>query len=102
MKTNASFAAIYRNLPVRIKLRVAILSSVVVALTLAFVAVLAYDQISTRKSMQSDMQTLAQIIGSNSTAALTFADQKAAAEMLSGLRAQRHVEIACMYSAEGR
>src|SRR5581483_10375144 len=55
-----------------------------------------------RSSLAKDLQTLAEIIAANSTAALTFADQSAAEELLSGLRAKQHLNAARIYSAEGK
>ena len=78
----------YRNLAVSHKLRLIICSRSSAALVLACAAVVAYDQIAARNDMRSDLEVLAEIVGSNSTAALTFRDQRAAEELLSGLRAE--------------
>ena len=53
-------------------------------------------------ALQKDLETLAEIVGANSTAALSFGDQSAAAELLSGLRAKQHLRVARIYSAEGK
>ena len=60
----------YRNLAVRHKLRLIIMLTVAVALILACTAVVAYDQIVARREMQNDLAALAEIVGSNSTAAV--------------------------------
>src|ERR1700730_2204628 len=49
-----------------------------------------------------DLTMLAQVIGSNSAAALTFGDRKAAGEVLSALRAKPSVIAAVIYTAEGK
>ncbi len=72
-----------------------------VALTLACVAFLTYDQVAFRDSMKSDLDTLAQIFGSSSTAALSFGDQKDATTILAGLKAKRSVTRAIVYSTTG-
>lgn len=42
------------------------------------------------------------MIGSNSTAALTFQDSKSASEILSALRARLHVLHGCIYDLDGK
>jgi signal transduction histidine kinase/CheY-like chemotaxis protein len=91
----------YRNLPVKVKLHLIIMGTVSTALLLACVAVLVYDRIVLYKTMENDLGILAEIFASNSTAALTFDDQKAAEELLSGLKAKRSIERAVIYTATG-
>jgi signal transduction histidine kinase/CheY-like chemotaxis protein len=91
----------YRNLQVKRKLQLIIMGTVAVALTLACAAVLAYDQYSAALEMRHDLGILAEIFASNSTAALTFGDQAAADEILSGLKAKPHVISAVIYGADG-
>ncbi len=95
-------SARYRNLPVRHKLHVIIMLTVGAALTLACGAVLVYEQFVLRDSMRNDLGVLAGIFASNSTAALTFDDQKAGEELLSGLRAKASIEMAAIYSSDGK
>jgi two-component system sensor histidine kinase/response regulator len=90
----------YRNLAVRHKLRLIIMLTVAVALILACTAVVAYDQMVARRDMQNDLTALAEIVGSNSTAAVTFGDQRAAEELLSGLKAKPHIVAATIHSNE--
>ncbi len=72
-----------------------------VALLLACMAFAIYDAITFRFALTRNLSTLAQIIGSNSTAALTFNDANAAREILSGLSAERHIRSACIYGKNG-
>jgi signal transduction histidine kinase/CheY-like chemotaxis protein len=97
-----SLMARYRNLAVKHKLRLIILFSVVAALTPASIGVVAYDQVAARREMQSNLDVLAEIVGSNSTAAVTFGDRRAAEELLSGLKAKKHVVTAVIYSDDGK
>jgi signal transduction histidine kinase/CheY-like chemotaxis protein len=92
----------YRDLPVRLKLHLIIMGTVCTALILACVAVLIYDRFVLYKRMETDLGILAEIFASNSTAALTFDDQKAARELLSGLKANRSIECAVIYAANGQ
>jgi two-component system, sensor histidine kinase and response regulator len=96
-----TLAARYRNLPIRHKLRFIMMSVVTAALAFSSAAVLGYDQLALRAEMRNDLSVLAEIFGGNSTAALTFGDQRAADELLAGLRAKRHVVAAFIYDANG-
>jgi signal transduction histidine kinase/CheY-like chemotaxis protein len=95
-------AGTFRNLAVRHKLRLVIMSSVTVALLCACAAVLAYDCMAARNSLRDGLDVLAETLGSNSTAALSFDDAQAAAEILSTLRAERHIVSAGIFQAGGR
>ena len=92
----------YRNLPVRHKLRLVIMVTVTAALLCACAAVLAYDRIAARDSMRNDLDVLAEMLGANSTAALSFDDPQVAAEILSTLRVKRHMVAAGVFAAGGR
>src|ERR1017187_10491945 len=92
----------FRNTTIEIKLRLIIMLTVVAALALACVAILTYDRMTFRSSMQRDLAILAEMVGSNSTAAITFGDQKAAADLLAGLKANSHIMGACIYSTDGK
>ncbi len=92
----------YRNRSIQQKLRLIIMATVGVALMLACGLVLAYDYADFRNSMRNDLVLLAEIFGSDSTAALTFGDHKAAWQLLSELSARHHIVAGCIYSADGR
>src|SRR6266851_2814670 len=92
----------YRNLPIRQKLRLIIMATAATALILACAALLVFDQIALRNSLLASTAVTAEMIGSNSTGALSFGDQKAASELLSTLRAQRSMVAAALYSADGQ
>lgn len=91
----------HHSLSIKQTLRLIIMVTVGVALVLASLAVVGYDYWAFRSSMRNDLDVLAEIFGSNSTAALSFADQKATEEILSGLKAKRHIVGACIYSLDG-
>ena len=91
----------YRNLPVKLKLHLIIMGTVCTALLLACAAVLVYDHVVLYETAKNDLGILAEIFASNSAAALTFDDPKAARELLSGLKARRSIESAVIYSAGG-
>ena len=91
-----------RNLSIQGKLRLIIMATVAGALVLACAAFLIYDQLAFKDSMRSDLGILADIFGSNSTAALSFGDRKDARAILSGLRVKRSIVRADIYSAAGQ
>ena len=48
-----------------------------------------------------DLETLAEVLGSNSTAALTFNDPTTVREVLQSLAAKPHVMAASLYRSDG-
>ena len=95
-------SAPYRNLSVKLKLHLIIMGTVCTALLLACVPVLVYDHIVLYETARNDLGILAEIFATNSAAALTFDDPRAAGEILSGLKARRSIEFAVLYSANGK
>jgi two-component system sensor histidine kinase/response regulator len=91
----------YRNLAVKRKLQVIIMATVFVALLASCGAILTYIQFELRDDSQHDLTTLAVVYGANATAALTFGDHQAAAELLASLATQREIISAVIYSANG-
>jgi two-component system, sensor histidine kinase and response regulator len=79
------------------KLRWIVFSAISMALLLACLAFLAYDYYTFRAARTKDIQTLAEVIGSNSTGALTFQDTRSAKEVLEALGFERHVTEAGLY-----
>src|SRR6266567_1521893 len=92
----------YRNLPVKRKLYLIIMGTVCTALMLTCAAVLIYVNVVLHQTMEKDLGILTEIFASNSTAALTFDDPRAAQELLAGLKARRSIEFAAVYSANGK
>ena len=92
----------YGTLSIKRKLQVTTMVVVFVAMLLSGAAFVTYDMVVFRSSLQKDLTTLAEIVASNSTAALSFGDQSAAEELLLGLRAKQHLRIARIYSTDGQ
>jgi signal transduction histidine kinase/CheY-like chemotaxis protein len=78
------------------------MGTVSLALLCASAAILVYDRMEARSSMRNDLDVLAEMLGANSTAALSFDDGPVAAEILSTLRAERHIVAAHIFAAGGR
>ena len=90
------------NMSIRRKLTLLMVLTSVVALLLACGAFLAYDLTAFRHRLGTDLGVLGDVIGSNSTAALTFHDDATAREALASLKVQKHVVSACVYDKNGR
>ncbi len=92
----------YKDLAINTKLTLLVVLSGSAALMLSCVAFVINDIRMIRFSMINEMSTLAEVLGSNSTAALSFDDAKTAGELLMSLEKQPDVELACIYDASGR
>jgi HAMP domain-containing protein len=90
-----------RHLPIRKKIVTVTMLAAVAALLLAGGALFAYELRGYRTKLERDLRTLAQIIGSNCVAALSFGDRAAAIETLSALRAEPQIRAACIYGLDG-
>jgi len=90
-----------RDLPIRKKLMAALLVTSGAVLLLASASFLIYEVLTVRKGMVQGYLTRAQIIAANSTAALAFQNEKDATEVLSALKTDRRVMVACIYDEEG-
>jgi signal transduction histidine kinase/ActR/RegA family two-component response regulator len=89
-----------RTLSIRRKLALIIGATCVTALVIASAAGGISEYLGFRATLVHDIETLADLVGSSSTAALTFNDQEAATEMLASLRARPNVVAAALYSAD--
>ncbi len=70
------------------------------ALLVATVTFLAADYLKLREVLSEQMQTLATVVGQNTTGALSFGDRIAAARTLSNLEFVPAVNSACLYGGE--
>ena len=91
-----------RDSSIETKLRLLTAAAVMVALGVACTAFVVHDVRTIRTAKVRQLSTLAKVLGSNTTAALDFHDHDTAAELLSSLRGEPSVEIACLYDAAGR
>jgi signal transduction histidine kinase len=91
-----------RDTPIKRKLTLVILLTTSFALVLMGSALITYELVTFRRTLAANMTVLAQIIGSNSTAALAFDDPKNAQEILSALSAEQQVTGAAIYDDHGR
>src|SRR6185503_1935829 len=71
------------------------------SLVVAAMVLVAYDRASSRERLLGDTVSLADVIGNNSTAALSFGDAKAANETLRAVAINGHIISAAILSADG-
>src|SRR3954471_7247241 len=91
-----------RNTPIKRKLTLFILLTTSFALVFMGSALIAYEVITFRRTLAANMSVLAQIVGSNTTAALAFEDPKNAKEILSALSAEPQITAAAIYDETGK
>jgi PAS domain S-box-containing protein len=91
-----------RDRSLRQKITQLVLLSCGVAALVACSVFAVYDVTTARASLARDLGTLAEITGSNSTAAIAFDDPQSAAEILKSLSAEPHIVEACIYTSDGR
>jgi signal transduction histidine kinase/ActR/RegA family two-component response regulator len=89
------------DMPLKRKLTFVVLGTCIPVLLLACVVLAIYESIAFRRAMARDMSVLADILGENSQAALTFEDKDAARKILKALQSEPHVLGACLYSRDG-
>ncbi|MFQ5598177.1 MAG: EAL domain-containing protein [Nitrospiria bacterium] len=91
-----------KDIPIKRKLLLVSMLTSTLALLLASISFFAYELVTYRQGMVQELSTLAEIIGNNSTAALSFNDQDAAQKTLETLDAEPFIMSSCIYSSEGR
>ena len=91
----------FRNNSFAYKITSMVLLASGIALGTLTAAFLAFDSITFRSLMQSRLATLADVIGENSAAALSFNDPAAAVEVLGALHAESPISSACLYDLSG-
>ena len=91
----------FRDLPIRRKLALLIIATGGIALVLSSAALWIVKSIDLRATTVTEISTLAEAIGTNTTAALTFQDRHAAEETLGGLRADKSIVLAALFAKDG-
>ncbi|MDB5104131.1 MAG: hybrid sensor histidine kinase/response regulator [Fibrobacteres bacterium] len=91
-----------RNLRLQQRLMAIMLVTSACVLVMTCAGFFAYEFLTFRQSMVRQLSTVAAIVADNSTAVLAFEDRKGAEEILSALKAERHIAEAGLYDGEGR
>ena len=90
------------GLSIRQKLIRVMMMTSVASILLACLAFVVYEVTAFRAQVESELASVAQVIGANTTAALSFDDARAANDTLAALRAEPRVIAARLFNHEGR
>jgi PAS domain S-box-containing protein len=90
------------HLPIQRKLVVFIFLTTLTVLLGSYMVLLVYESRSSAQATTHGLRTIADVIASNSAAALIYDDPKLAEENLSGLRAEPDVSAAALYDKQGK
>ncbi len=90
------------DLPIRRRLTLVILATCSVVLLIAIGLLAIFEIVDYRRSLVRDAFVWADLIGTNSQAALAFGDKEAVATLLKALRAEDSVDGARVYDAAGK
>ncbi|HKV07749.1 MAG TPA: ATP-binding protein, partial [Thermoanaerobaculia bacterium] len=99
---NALIQRLLQNVPIRQKLILIIMLATGLALLLAGVVLILFDFLRTRREMQEDLTSLADVIAQNSTAVLQFDDPETAKETLKTLEASDPIVAGAIYDEDGK
>ncbi len=91
-----------RDLSIRWKVIHIIMFTMTVALLVACASIMVYDYISFRDQQIMDSQTLADLLGTSNTAALSFDDDQAVRDTLKALSDKTAITSARVYALDGR
>ena len=91
----------FRDISVKYKITAISLLTSYVVLVLASVVFVGTVWMSDRRAIGQELETIADIIGNNSTAAIAFDDRDGAEEILAALRAKPNIEWAYIYRPDG-
>jgi signal transduction histidine kinase/DNA-binding response OmpR family regulator len=91
-----------RRMSIKRKLTLVTMTTSAAALVVASVMFGVFDHVTSQQSAVKELTTMADVIGGNSAAALTFDDASAGGEILSRLGVQTSIVRAAVYDAKGR
>ncbi len=90
-----------KNLPIKRKLRYAMLITAYTVLLVTLSIQTIYDLINARTFLINDIEALADVTGSNAQAALTFEDSQSAERLLNGFATLPHIKLAYLVNTSG-
>jgi two-component system NtrC family sensor kinase len=90
-----------KNISIKTKLMVLTMLAVMTAMTLACSGFVINDVRLMRQDMTQQLTALAEVLGANTTAALTFDDSETATQLLNSLKMQQVVTRALLYNVQG-
>jgi PAS domain S-box-containing protein len=92
----------FRDISIRNKVTIISMMTCIIVLLLVLLIFTMIELTVSRRALVENAATLAEVIGTNSAAALTFKDQKAARETLAALSAESEILLAAIYTTDGR
>jgi PAS domain S-box-containing protein len=90
-----------RNISIKNKVTIITMLACMIVLLLLLVSFTIVEFALSRRAVVEKMAALAEVIGVNSTAALTFNDQKSAEATLASLNAEPEIMVAAIYTQKG-
>ena len=90
----------FLDLPLERKLTLIVVSTMAAGMLLASLAIIAYQILTFTRFMIAELETTAEILGQNGTAALRFQANKDAERTLASLRAKPHISGACFFTPD--
>lgn len=94
------FERVIRNLTVKNKILVIVISSIILSLITAFFLFAIYDRQSYKQGIIEELTVLSDVIAKRSSAALLFQDERAATANLESLSVKDNIIVACIYLAD--
>src|SRR3954468_21590201 len=91
-----------RNIPIRRRLTLVVFGISVTVMLLMRGTFFTYEFLTFRETTLRHLSSLAQVLATNSTAALAFQNQDDAHEILTAVRAEQHIVAAAIYDRSGR
>jgi hypothetical protein len=89
------------HVPLKRKLIIITMFTTTLALALACVTFTIYDQVILRRDLVRDLSSTAEMIGFNSSSALSFNDPVSAEQTLKSLAVHQNITGACVYGRDG-
>src|SRR6266581_4841544 len=92
---------VFRELSLRQRLLLLMMFTSGIGVLLGCLAFLAYDMHVARKQKEEDLRSAANLIGTNSTAALVFDDALSGSKLLESLSTQNQIRMGVLYRSDG-
>ncbi len=92
---------VFRELSLRQRLLLLMMFTSGIGVLLGCLAFLAYDMHVARKQKEEDLRSAANLIGTNSTAALAFDDALSGSKLLESLSTQNQIRMGVLYRSDG-
>ena len=91
----------FKNLPIKKKLRYAMLITAYAVLLVTLSIQTVSDLVKSRSALVSNLEVLAEVIGANAEAALVFEDRESATSLLKGFASASNIQSAFLLTPEG-